>query len=66
MIWNGPKSKKVWMQRRQKNGLKYTDFAELKKITIRIYSNCSIYSSLFFKSFKFRCCLLCLIFFNYS
>jgi len=49
------------MQRRQKNWLKYTDCAELKKITIRIYSNCSIYSSIFFKSFKFHCCLFCLV-----
>jgi len=32
----------------QENWLKYTDCAELKKITIRIYSNCSIYS--FFSS----------------
>jgi len=47
------------MQRRQKNWLKYTDCAELKTIlTIRIYSNCLIYSSfLFFSSlsYKFRC-----------
>jgi len=34
------------MQRRQENWVKYTDFAELK-ITSRIYSNSSIYSSLF-------------------
>jgi len=40
------------MQRRQKNRLKYIDFAELQKITSRIYSNCSNYSSLFFKSFE--------------
>ena len=36
MIWYGPKSGKVQMQKRQKNCLKYTDRAELKKITIRI------------------------------
>jgi len=39
---------------------KYTDFTELKKITSRIYSNCSNYS-IFFKSFKFRCCSFCFI-----
>ena len=61
MIWFGPKSGKVSMQRNQKNWLKYTDCAELKKITIRIYSNCSIYSSPFFKSFKFDCCSFCSI-----
>jgi len=55
-VWNGPTSKTVWMQRRQKNWKKYTDVTEVKKITSRIYSNCSNYSSLFFKSFKFRCC----------
>jgi len=27
---------RVWMQRRQKNWLKYTDFTDLKKITSRI------------------------------
>ena len=48
------------MQRRQKNFLKYTDCAELMKITIKIYSIRSIYS-LFFKSFKFRYCSFCLI-----
>jgi len=36
MIWYDPKSGKVLMQRGQKNWLKYTDCAELKKITIRI------------------------------
>jgi len=45
----------------QKNWLKYTDFTELKKITSRIYSNCSNDSSLFFMSFKFRYCSFCLI-----
>jgi len=43
------------------NQLKYTNCAEIKKITIRIYSNCMIYSSLFFKSFKSHCCSFCLI-----
>jgi len=44
MVWHGPTSETVWMQRRQNNWLKYTDFTELKKITIRVYSNCSNYS----------------------
>jgi len=61
MVWYGPTSETVWMQRRQKNWLKYTDFAELKKITSKIYSNCSNYSSLFFKSFKYRWCSFCFI-----
>jgi len=42
----------------RKNGFKHPDFIELK-ITSRIYSNCSNYSALFFKSFKFRCCSFC-------
>ena len=37
----------VWMQRRQKNWLKYTDLTELTKITSRICQNFSNYSSLF-------------------
>ena len=61
MIWYVPTSETVWMQRGQKNWWKSTDSAELKKINIRIYSNCSLYSSLFFKSFKFRYCSFCLI-----
>jgi len=36
----GPTSETVWMERRQK----YPDFTELKKITSRVYSNCSNYS----------------------
>jgi len=56
MVWYGPTSETTWMQRRQKQLLKYTEFTELKKITSRIYSNCSNYCSLFFKSFKFRFC----------
>jgi len=43
------------MQKRQDNWLKYADCAELKKITSRICSNYSNFSSLFVKSFKFRC-----------
>ena len=35
------------MLKRQKNLLKYTNCAELKKITIRLYWNCLIYSSFF-------------------
>jgi len=54
--WCGSTTRTAWMQRRQKNWLKYADFTEIKKITSRIYSNYSNYSSLFFKSFKFRCC----------
>ena len=49
MIWYGPTSETVWMQRRQKNWLKYIDCAERKKITIGIYWNRS-------KSFKSCCC----------
>ena len=37
---------------KQKNWFKYTDFTELKKITGRINSNTSNFSSLFFKSIK--------------
>jgi len=47
MDWWGPASETAWMQRSQTHWLKYTDFTELKKITRRIYSNCSNYSSLF-------------------
>jgi len=47
MIGYVPKSEKVWMQRRQKNSLKYTDCAELKKITIRSYSKLFDLFSLF-------------------
>jgi len=56
MVWYGPTSETARMQRRQKKWLKHTEFTDLKKITGRIYSNCSNYCSLFFKSFKFRCC----------
>jgi len=28
MVWYGPTSETVWMQRKQKNWFKYTDFAE--------------------------------------
>jgi len=44
MVWYGPTSETVWMQRRQKNWLKYTDFSftELKKITSRFYSTVRI------------------------
>jgi len=37
-----------------------TDFAELKKVNSRIYSNCSNYSSFLFKSYKFSCFSFCL------
>ena len=30
MVWYGPTSETAWMQRKQKNWLKYTDFTELK------------------------------------
>jgi len=56
IFWYGPTSEIACMQRRQNNWLKYADFTELKKITSRIYWNCSNYSFLFFKSLKFRCC----------
>ena len=49
------------MQRRQKNWLKHTDCAQLKKTTSRMCSNYLIYFSLFFKPFKFRCCSFCLL-----
>ena len=49
------------MQRRQKNWLQYAECAELQKITIKIYSNSSVYTYLFFKSFNFCCCSFCLI-----
>ena len=61
MVWHGPTSETASVHRRQKNWLKYTDFTELKTITGRIHSNCSNYSYLFFKSFKFRCCSFCFI-----
>ena len=52
-IWFGPTSVTAWMQRRQKNWFKYTDFTELKKITSRIDSNTSNFSSFFFQTIKF-------------
>jgi len=66
MIWYGPKSENVYMQERQKNWLKYTNCAELKNLTIRIYSDCSIYycfssSPLNFVAVHFVC-----FFLNYS
>ena len=62
MVLYGATSETVRIQRRQKSWLKSTDFVELKKITSRIYSNCSNYCSpLFFKSLKFRCCSFCFI-----
>ena len=45
MVWYGPTSERAWMQSRKKNWLNYADFTELKKITSRIYSNCTNYSS---------------------
>ena len=60
LVWSNIRNSS-WMQERQKNLLKYSDFTELKKITNRIYSICSNYFSLFFKSFKFRCCSFCFI-----
>jgi len=42
-------------------GSPYTDFTELKKITSRIFWDCSNYYSLFFKSLKVRCCSICFI-----
>jgi len=48
-VWYGPTSEPGWVQRRHKYWSKYADFMELKKITSRIYSNCSNYSSFLFK-----------------
>jgi len=52
-MWFGPTSETAWMQKRQKNRLKYINFTELKKITSRIYSNCSNYSPLFLSPSNF-------------
>ena len=51
MVWCGSSSETAWMQRRQKNWLKCTEFTEVKNITSRLYSNCSNYSSLFSSPF---------------
>ena len=59
LVWS--KIRKFICREGRKKWLKYTEWSELKKITIRIYSYCSIYSSLFFMSFQFRCCSFCLI-----
>jgi len=48
------KAERLVVQRRQKDWLKHTDFPEIKTTTISIYSNCLNYSSLFYRSFKFR------------
>ena len=61
IVWHGPTSESASIQRRQKIWLKYTDFTDLKKITSRTHSNCSNYSFLYFKSFKFRCYSFCFI-----
>jgi len=60
VVWYDPTPETVWMQRRQKL-FKIQLFTKLKKITGRIYSNCSKFSSLFFQSFKYRCCSFCFI-----
>ena len=52
MVWYGPTSETAWMQRRQKNWLKYTNFTELKKIISRIYPNCSNDSFSYFQVFQ--------------
>jgi len=54
MTWHGPKSEKLIDGHNAEYWLKYTDCAQLRKITI---TNCLI----FFKSFKFHCCSFCLI-----
>jgi len=61
LIRYGPTSETALCREGRKFDKKYTDFTELKKITSRYYSNCSIYSSLFLKSLKCRCCLFCFI-----
>jgi len=50
---------RVWMQRRQKNWLKYTDFTDLKKITSKLLKLFELF--FYFKSFKFRCSSFCFI-----
>jgi len=61
MIWYGPTSETALCREDRKYDQICADFAELKKITSRIYSNYSIHSSLFLKSLKCRCCLFCFI-----
>jgi len=61
MIWYGPKSEQVHMQKFQKNWIKYTDCEELKRKPLEFTQNCLIYCFLFFKSFKFVCCSFCFI-----
>jgi len=54
MVWYGPTSETAWMQRRQKKWLKNTDFAELKKITSRIYSTVrTVFPNLFMANAPF-------------
>jgi len=56
MVWYSSNIRISFSAEKAENLIKYTDFTELKKITSRIYSNCSNYSSLILKSFKFRYC----------
>jgi len=57
LIWSKIRKSLEWKAEKL---VKIYRFTKLKKITIGIYSNCAIYSSLCFKSFKFRCCSFCL------
>jgi len=53
MVWYNSTSETVWMLKRQKNWQKCTDLTEPKKVTSRIYWNCSNYSSLFLSPSNF-------------
>ena len=57
-IWFGVvhHQKQLEYRESRKIDLNISIYTKLKKITSRIYSNFPNYSSLFFKSLKFRCC----------
>jgi len=66
-FWYGLTSETAWMQRRQKNWLKHTDFTELKKITVELtqtvriilyFSSPSNFVAVRFVSFK-KCTVNC-------
>jgi len=58
VVWYCPTSEIGWVQRRQKNWSKYTDFTELKKITSTAYS----IFKLFFSVFEVQISLLFVLF----
>jgi len=62
-IWFGivQHRKQLGSREGRKFDLNIPIFTELKKIASRINSNCSNFSSLFFKSIKFSCCSFSLI-----